>query len=71
MPKSLRLSKDEQQRLAEKRIELNQRLVRMGKEPITDTDLAHFIIEKAVMYVGTNCKRGLVIKELEMNNNEE
>lgn len=47
MPATLRLSNTEQEALRQKCIEINKLLVRQGRMPIKDSELAHFILEKA------------------------
>lgn len=47
MPATLRLSNTEQEALRHKCIEINKLLVRQGRMPIKDSELAHFILENA------------------------
>jgi hypothetical protein len=47
MPATLRLSNTEQEVLRQKCIEINKLLVKQGRMPIKDSELAHFILESA------------------------
>lgn len=51
MPSTLRLSEDEQEQLRKKCIEINKLLIKMGKEPIKDSELAHIILRESITYV--------------------
>lgn len=48
MPASLRLTTQEQKKIQAKRAEINQFLALHGHEPIRDSDLAHFVLTKAI-----------------------
>lgn len=52
MPKSLRLTEAEQELLRNKSVEINKLLIKAGKEPIKDSELAHQILTK-----GAECVR--------------
>jgi len=47
MPATLRLSNTEQEALRQKCIEINKLLIKQGRMPIKDSELAHFILENA------------------------
>lgn len=47
MPATLRLSNTEQEALRKKCIEINKLLIKQGRMPIKDSELAHFILENA------------------------
>jgi len=47
MPATLRLSNTEQEALRQKCIEINNLLIKQGRMPIKDSELAHFILENA------------------------
>lgn len=51
MPKTLRLTTDEQEKLRKKCIEINKLLIGKNKEPLRDSELAHEILEKSISYV--------------------
>lgn len=51
MPATLRLTNAEQELLRKKCIEINKLLIRQGRQPIRDSELAHFLLEKSVGYV--------------------
>jgi len=51
MPASLRLTTEEQEQLRKKCIEINKLLIKDGREPIKDSELAHKILEKSISYV--------------------
>lgn len=51
MPATLRLTNAEQELLRKKCIDINKLLIRHGKQPIRDSELAHFLLEKSVAYV--------------------
>lgn len=51
MPETLRLTNAEQELLRKKCIEINKLLIKQGRQPIRDSELAHFLLEKSVSYV--------------------
>lgn len=51
MPATLRLTAAEQEALRKKCIEINKLLIKQGRQPIKDSELAHFLLEKSVGYV--------------------
>lgn len=51
MPETLRLTATEQELLRQKCIEINKMLIKHGRQPIKDSELAHFLLEKSVSYV--------------------
>ncbi|EMV8855508.1 MULTISPECIES: hypothetical protein [Pseudomonas] len=51
MPATLRLTATEQELLRQKCIEINKMLIKHGRQPIKDSELAHFLLEKSVGYV--------------------
>lgn len=51
MPATLRLTNAEQEVLRRKCIEINKLLIKQGRQPIRDSELAHFLLEKSVGYV--------------------
>lgn len=51
MPATLRLTNAEQELLRRKCIEINKLLIKQGRQPIRDSELAHFLLEKSVGYV--------------------
>lgn len=51
MPATLRLTATEQELLRQKCIEINKMLIKHGRQPIKDSELAHFLLEKSVSYV--------------------
>lgn len=51
MPATLRLTNAEQELLRKKCIEINKLLIKQGRQPIRDSELAHFLLEKSVSYV--------------------
>lgn len=51
MPATLRLTNEEQELLRKKCIEINKLLIKQGRQPIRDSELAHFLLEKSVGYV--------------------
>jgi len=51
MPASLRLTTEEQEMLRKKCIEINKLLIKHGREPIKDSELAHKILEKSISYM--------------------
>lgn len=63
MPATLRLTNTEQELLRKKCIEINKLLVKQERKPITDSELAHFLITKSVGYVEIG-EEGALILEL-------
>lgn len=51
MPATLRLTNAEQELLRKKCIEINKLLIKQGRQPIRDSELVHFLLEKSVSYV--------------------
>lgn len=48
MAKTFRLSDEEDERIRKKCIEINKLLVRMGKQPLRDSEFLHKVIDKAI-----------------------
>jgi hypothetical protein len=61
MPMTLRLNDKEQERLRKRCIELNKRLIMADQIPISDSDLAHFILGEAIGRVETNKNHKLIL----------
>lgn len=51
MPATLRLTAAEQELLRKKCTEINKLLIRHGREPLKDSELAHFGLEKSMAYI--------------------
>lgn len=51
MPATLRLTNEEQELLRKKCIEINKMLVKQGRQPIRDSELAHFLLSESIGYV--------------------
>lgn len=51
MPVTLRLSHAEQEALRQKCVEINKLLVKKGRQPLRDSELAHFILDNATKLV--------------------
>lgn len=51
MPKTLRLTDEEQEKIRTKSIELNKQLIMKDKAPIRESELVHLILEKTIKYV--------------------
>lgn len=64
MPATLRLSNNEQELLRQKCIEINKLLIKMNKQPIKDSELAHLIIEQGTKLVEVS-KSGMLSLEAE------
>lgn len=61
MPASLRLTTEEQEMLRKKCIEINKLLIKHGREPIKDSELAHKILEKSITYVKVGVSGDVII----------
>lgn len=48
MPENIRLTRQEQEDLRKKAVEINKQLVAKGKQPVKDSELAHRILEQAI-----------------------
>jgi hypothetical protein len=48
--KALRLTGEEAEALRKKAVEINQKLVRKGFEPVQDSQLAHIILKQSIAY---------------------
>lgn len=62
MPASLRLTKDEQEALRKKSVEINKLLIQKGKEPVKDSELAHKLLELSISYVSVNLSGELYLE---------
>ncbi len=62
MPATLRLSNTEQEALRQKCIEINKSLVKQGRMPIKDSELAHFILENATPYARVSASGDLTLE---------
>ena len=62
MPASLRLTKDEQEALRKKSVEINKLLIQKGKEPVKDSELAHKLLELSISYVNVNLSGELYLE---------
>ncbi len=63
MPATLRLTAAEQEALRKKCIDINKLLIKQSRQPIKDSELAHFLIEKSVTYVEVD-EQGRLVLEL-------
>lgn len=63
MPATLRLSNLEQEALRQKCIEINKLLIKKGRQPLKDSELAHFILDKATNMVQVDADGDLKIEE--------
>lgn len=62
MPATLRLSKTEQKLLERRCVALNKQLIKSEQKPISESELAHFVLEEAIAYVSVSGSRGLVLE---------
>jgi hypothetical protein len=63
MPSTLRFTVDEQEQLRKKCIEINKLLIKEGKEPIRDSELAHEILRKTISIVRVDKNGEIYIEE--------
>lgn len=63
MPTNIRLTKEEQEKLRKKAIEINKLLVKEGLEPLKDSELAHKLLEISITYASVK-KSGEVFLDL-------
>lgn len=63
MPATLRLSASEQEALRQKCIDINKLRIKKGRQPLKDSELAHFVIERAVPFVHVNADGELLLEE--------
>lgn len=63
MPSTLRLTTEEQEGLRRKCIEINKILIKEGKEPIRDSELAHALLEKSIKLAKVDKNGDLYIEE--------
>lgn len=61
MPTNIRLTQTEQEQLRQKAIEINKLLVKQGRQPLRDSELAHKILEKSVTYAQLNSNGEVVL----------
>jgi hypothetical protein len=62
MPATLRLSNSEQEAIRQKCIEINKLLIKRGSQPVRDSELAHFVIDRAIEFVQVNLQGELEIE---------
>jgi len=62
MPVTLRLSDTEQEAIRQKAIEINRLLVKQGRQPVRDSELAHKILELSVACVALTPEGEIVIE---------
>jgi hypothetical protein len=62
MPVTLRLSDAEQEALRQKAIEINRLLVKQGRQPVRDSELAHKILALSVTCVGLSLDGDIVLE---------
>jgi len=64
MSKSLRLSDGEQEAIRQKAIEINRLLVKQGRQPLRDSELAHKIIELSISYIALSAEGEVVLERV-------
>jgi len=62
MPATLRLSNAEQEALRHKCVEINKLLVKKGRQPLRDSELAHFVLDNATKLVQVTTEGDLKIE---------
>lgn len=62
MPATLRLSSAEQDALRQKCVEINKLLIKKGRQPLRDSELAHFVLDKATDFVQVNAEGDLIVE---------
>jgi len=62
MAANLRYNKKEEELLRKKCVEINKVLVAKEKQPLRDSELAHFVLENAIPYVKITKSGKLVIE---------
>ena len=62
MPTNLRFTTWEQDELRKKAVEINKLLVKMGKQPLRDSEIAHKILEKSIPYVRLSASGEIVVE---------
>nr|WP_096911232.1 hypothetical protein [Acinetobacter colistiniresistens] len=60
MAKTVRLSESEQEKIRQKAVEVNKKLVDQMKQPLKDSELIHVILEEAINRIEVT-KSGKVI----------
>lgn len=60
MAKTVRLSESEQEKIRQKAVEINKKLVEQMKQPLKDSELVHVILEEAISRIEVT-KSGKVI----------
>ncbi len=61
MAKSVRLNEWEQEELRKKAVEVNQKLIKIGKQPLRDSELVHEILKQTIGLVEVSTKGELII----------
>lgn len=62
MPATLRLTNSEQEALRQKCIEINKVLIKKGRQPLRDSELAHYILDKGTSLVNVGVEGDLVFE---------
>jgi len=63
MPVTVRLTKDEEDQLRRKCIEVNKRLIAAEKKPIRESELVHYILNNAIKAIKINKDGTMFIDE--------
>lgn len=63
MATQLRITKEEQKIFQEKCVEVNKKLIQMGKVPVRESELMHFVLKNAGKHVTVSSKGELIINE--------
>lgn len=67
MPKSFRLTDDEQETLFRTAVNLNRELVRIGKMPLKESEILHKILEQTLKFGEIEVTRDGYIRVLSQN----
>lgn len=63
MPTNIRLTAGEQEALRNKCIDVNKTLVKMGLQPVKDSELVHAIFEQVITRVKVSASGKIVVED--------
>lgn len=61
MVMSVRLNDWEQEQIRKKAVEINQKLIKQGMQPMRDSQLVHAVLEQSLPHVELNIKGKVIV----------
>ncbi len=63
MVMSVRLNNWEQETIRKKAVEINQKLIKQGLQPLRDSELVHAVLEETLPYIELNTKGKIIVEK--------